>query len=50
MIQRVQSLFLLGAVILCVILMYVPIYELVPLNDSMTLAAGQAANTKFTIF
>ncbi|MBP6532245.1 MAG: DUF4293 domain-containing protein [Bacteroidia bacterium] len=50
MIQRVQSLFLLGVVILCLILMYVPIYELVPLNDAMTLAAGQAANTKFTIF
>lgn len=50
MIQRIQSLFLLGVVILCIILMYVPIYELVPLNESTTLAAGQAANTKFTIF
>ncbi len=49
MIQRIQSLFLLGVVLLCVILMYVPVYELVPLNESITLAAGPAANAKFTI-
>ena len=51
MIQRIQSLFLLGVVILSIVLMYVPVYELVNENVPLTPPDGtEVANTTFTIF
>lgn len=49
MIQRIQSLFLLGVVLVCVALMYVPIYELVK-NSAEILPSDTNVNTQFTIF
>ena len=51
MIQRIQSLFLLGVVILSVILMYVPVYELINENVPLTPPDGtEVTNTIFYIF
>ncbi len=50
MIQRIQSLLLLGVVILCLLLLYVPIYELVPENVPVTPTGEEVLNTQFTIF
>ena len=53
MIQRIQSLFLLGAVLLCVILIYVPVYELIP--ETVNVSTDNSSlvgpvTTTFTIF
>ncbi len=50
MIQRIQSLFLLVVVILCVVLMYVPVYELVNEVAPLTPPGQEIVNTRFTIF
>jgi len=46
MIQRIQSIFLLVAVLLCLVLMYVPIYDFIPVNA----ASSPAGNHHFEIF
>lgn len=65
MLQRVQTLFLLGTVLLCLALMYLPIYELakdptsvdvsppasVPMStDAPIVSDSQVPNKQFTIF
>ncbi len=65
MLQRVQTLFLLATLLLCVALMYLPIYELAQEQTSTAVSApasdpigtdasiaidGQVQNKRFTIF
>ena len=50
MIQRIQSLFLLGVVLLCTALMYVPVYELVNENAPLNPPDQEQINATFTIF
>ncbi len=50
MIQRIQTIFLLVVVIACVILMYIPVYELVQGTITIPPAADGSVNTQFTIF